>query len=55
MVDLTLLALVYVLRAVDAFVAGSARTRIETVDRTGVADRILVARIRRARVLQVTQ
>lgn len=51
----SLLALVNVLRAVDALVPGRARARERAVDRTGVAQGVRVARIRRARIVQMAQ
>lgn len=55
LVTLTLIALVNVFRAVDALVPDGARARERAVDRAGVADRVRVARVRRARIVQMAQ
>lgn len=48
-------ALINVLAAVDALVAGGARTGVRAVDGAGVADGVLVAGVGGARVVQVAQ
>ena len=52
---LTLLALVDVLRAVDASITAGARARERAVDGARVADRAFVARVGGARVIQVAE
>lgn len=54
-VELTLIALVNVLGAVDALVAHRARARERPVDRAGVADGVRMARVRGAGVVQMAQ
>lgn len=51
----SLVALVNVLRTIDALVAGRTRTRKRSVDRARIAQCIRMARIRCARIVQVTQ
>lgn len=53
--ELTLLALVDVLGAVDALVAAGAGAGVGAVGGARVADSVRVARVGRARVIQVTQ
>lgn len=51
----SLLTLVNVLRTIDTLVAGRTRARERAVDRTGVTNGVRMARIRGARIVQVTQ
>lgn len=51
----SLLTLVDVLGAIDALVTGSARARKRPIDRTRIANGVRMARIRCARIVQMTQ
>lgn len=51
----TLIAFVNVHRTIDALVTGRTRTRKRSVNRTGVTDRIMMARIRCTCIVQMAQ